>query len=277
MTPSNQISVVPHKFLNENRHLVPLLAKWAEWKAAYANSVLYNYSASKVEREKRVKGCRNTINNTVAAFIENGLAHKNANGHLILTGKQSLAQPEISDKRIAYTHLDPTQDIKPQLHYEIFKRKFKQITYTRNSQKENNSRPITNRRGQNSYSSLKKYNGESEVQISNKGLGRILGTSTSSAVRSIKRVASMGLITRETGKLTFVRQVHYVVTEKFDSKTGQFIWKGRLFYFPVTKYSIPEITYNGEVNKLMKFWLPLHKDFNNKLQEQQTKGWPSEQ
>lgn len=120
-------SVVPHKYLSGGADIA-ILDKWMVFKAAYPNSVIYDYKALRCQNSGRLPYCANTISKAVKAFVAAGLAHHSGT-HVILTAKRTLHKMVGGRGRGAWLKTDPNQDNKLQLRYALIQTKFNQVRY----------------------------------------------------------------------------------------------------------------------------------------------------
>jgi hypothetical protein len=199
--------------------------------------VVYNYSASKVEKSNKVDGCRNTIKNTADQFIKHGLAHKSKEGHLILEGKNTLCEAvgETTTYKKSFIRIDPSKCIKTQLRASIIKTKFNQIIFAKLKQEIKSPRPSKKLKA-----IVSQKIGESGVEISNKVLAKVLGVSVTHAARIMKQLCKLKFFIKKKAKFVFVRFVKMGELKALmqNLNFGEFIHNGKLYLSPTTKYKL---------------------------------------
>lgn len=226
------ISLISHRLLNARPDLIPLLVHWIEWKIAFKNSVISNYSPSRVKKLSRVNGSYNTIDKRVKLFIKEGLA-RIENGNLILTSKVDLTSQNSCETKEKYqfVKLNPNQNLKDQLYAVLVNTKINQARH---------KIAISQFKGKPNSSALKlvkSKTGAIPLRMSVKKLGEFFKTSQSSAFRIIQRLCMSGLLQKIKRKIECLGRLPKSDFKAMTEYGFIFVHKGLVFLSPSNAYT----------------------------------------
>jgi len=230
-------SIISSDTLFSNVENIKWLERFVEFKRAFPNSVIYKYSAYRVEKLGRLKMSRNTIKNTIDKFIELGWATKNKS-HLILISKNKLSAL-YGAKSHRKIKLDTTLSVKIQLQAKVFSRAINRSRYGKCMQE------VQGKSIRRKYA--KSLSGTPQ-ELSSKKIGKIFNSSQTQALRVVRSLENNGWITVQRQKLKHLGkcsakqwQFRKAWWNKKESVDNCFWHLGHFFHLPSNSYLMNSI------------------------------------